>query len=753
MQAASNEYKDMMRRKWRNPLSHLRVTIGLINQQAQASAYIPEPDMYTYYSDLVKPMDNYKVQELYATCDQDYTTVDGSMYFLPRDAADVVLNQGIVTDGLQGAIEIQFPVQYDFKGLTVEFGKAYPVDFSIISDGNTVEITGNASGHYVTEEIFPAATFLRFVPAAMVNGQSRFRINQITMGIGVYFDSKKILSATKKEHISPISEELPTIDFDVTVDNKDRAYDVENEESTVNFLEIGQQVEVLYGQAMDDGTIEWIPGTSLALKSWSADDTEMDFQASDCFDGMDGTYYRGQYHPNGMSLYDIAVDVLSDAQVDYRNYWIDPYLKDVLVVNPMPVVTHKEALQLIANAGRCILYQNRAGRIILKSSFVPDMVATSDNETYFSHAAAILDHAKKETYALSGQDYTGVSSTQYFLPRQTDGITYLNTGYVSEAVAGDNGLFADNPTVGITMEAAYKCFGLTLEFGQNCPDTVMFHAYYNGALQEDYMVSGLTQTYVVGHEFPEFDFLELEFVRGCPNNRVVLDNITFGDSTDYILEYGVELTKTPKGTQLARVRELQVVRTMYNLSTDDTKELVRETIAVTEQDKQYTFYLSNASYDLSVMLIEPSEGQTATITGSSAYYATVELTGIAGVTEVVVMGKEYLITQTKVSRQLNPTGSLETWENPLVSDGAHAANLADWIGDYLKSDREYDLQYRGEPRMDADDIAFLENKYVPDLLIRVTDHTLKFNGGLSGTIKARRDMSYVATAKNRLAVR
>ena len=753
MQAASNEYKDMMRRKWRNPLSYLRVTIGLINQQAQASAYIPERDVYTYYSDLVKPMDNYKVQELYATCDQDYTTVDGSMYFLPKDAADVVLNQGIVTDGLKGEIEIRFPVQYDIKGLTVEFGKAYPVEFTIISDNRTLNVTNNADGHYVTEEFFEGATFLRFVPAAMVNGQSRFRINQITMGIGVYFDSKKILSATKKEHISPISEELPTIDFDVTVDNKDRAYDVENEESTVNFLEIGQQVEVLYGQAMDDGTIEWILGTSLALKSWSADDTEMDFQASDCFDGMDSIYYRGQYHPNGMSLYDIAVDVLTDAQVDYRNYWIDPYLKDVLVVNPMPVVTHKEALQLIANAGRCILYQNRAGRIILKSSFVPDMVATSDNETYFSHAAAILDHAKKETYALPGQDYTGVSSTQYFLPRQTDGITYLNTGYVSEAVAGDNGLFADNPTVGITMEAAYKCFGLTLEFGQNCPDTVMFHAYYNGALQEDYMVSGLTQTYVVGHEFPEFDFLELEFVRGCPNNRVVLDNITFGDSTDYILEYGVELTKTPKGTQLARVRELQVVRTMYNLSTDDTKELVRETIAVTEQDKQYTFYLSNASYDLSVMLIEPSEGQTATIIGSSAYYATVELTGIAGVTEVVVMGKEYLITQTKVSRQLNPTGSLETWENPLVSDGAHAANLADWIGDYLKSDREYDLQYRGEPRMDANDIAFLENKYVPDLLIRVTDHTLKFNGGLSGTIKARRDMSYVATAKNRLAVR
>lgn len=752
MQAASNEYKDMMRRKWRNPLSHLRVTIGLINQQAQASAYIPEPDMYTYYSDLVKPMDNYKVQELYATCDQDYTTVDGSMYFLPRDAADVVLNQGIVTDGLQGAIEIQFPVQYDIKGLTVEFGKAYPIEFTIISDNRTMDVAGNMSGHYVTEEIFEGATFLRFVPVAMVNGQSRFRINQITMGIGIYFDSKKILSATKKEHISPISEELPTIDFSVTVDNKDRAYDVENDESTVNFLETGQRIEALYGQAMDDGTIEWIPGTSLALKSWSADDTEMSFQASDRFDGMDGTYYRGQYHPDGMSLYDLAVDVMTDAQVDYRDYWIDPYLKNVLVVNPMPVVAHKEALQLIANAGQCILYQDRTGRIILKSSFVPDMEAASDNETYFSHASAILDHAEKEAYALPGQDYTGTSGAQYFLPRQTtNGATYLNTGYVSEAVAEEDGLFTDNPTVEITTEAAYKCFGLTLEFGRNWPDTVIFHAYYNNAAMEDYTVPGLTQTYVVSHEFPEFDRLVLEFSKGCPNNRVVLDNIIFGDSTDYVLEYGVELTKTPKGTQLTKVRELQVVRTIYNLSTEDAKELVRETIAVAAQDNQYTFYLSNPSYDLSAAIAEASEGQTAAIIDSSAYYVTVELAGVSGAVEVVITGKEYVVTQAKVSRQLNPTGTLESWENPLVSDVVHAANLVDWIGDYMKSDREYDLQYRGEPRIDANDIAFLENKYVPDLLIRVTDHTLKFNGGLSGTIKARRDMSYVATAKNRLA--
>lgn len=751
MQAASSEYKEIMRRKWRSPLSYLRVTIGLVNQQAQSSAYIPEPTGYTYYSDLAKPMDNYQVMELYAACDKDYTTVDGSMYFLPRDVADVVLNQGIVTEELLGAIEIRFPIEHDIKGLTVEFGKAYPVDFSVVSDNNTVEVRGNGSGHYVTEEIFEAATFLRFVPTALVNGQGRFRINQITMGIGIYFDSKKILSATKKEHISPISEELPAIDFNITVDNKDRAYDVENEESAVNFLEIGQNVEALYGQGLDDGTIEWMEGTALALSGWSADDTEMDFQASDRFDRMGGTYYGGQYHAAGISLYDLAVDVLADAQVDEREYWIDPYLRDVLVNNPMPTVAHKEALQLIANAGRCILYQDRSGKIFLKSSFLPDVVAASDNEAYFSHASAVLDHKEKEIYGLAGQDDTTADGAQYFLPRQIDGAVYLNTGYISDDAANGDGLFSDNPTLGITMEAAYKCFGLTLEFGRNWPDTVIFHTYYNNRLMEDYTVSGLTQIYVVSHEFPEFDRLELEFSKGCPNNRVILDNITFGDSTDYVLEYGVELTKTPKGTQLAKVRELQVMRTLYNLNHGEVKELVRETISVTAQDNRYTFYFTNPSYGLSAAITEPSSGQTARITGSSAYYATVELTGIAGEIEVVITGREYIVTCAKVSRQLNPTGGLEVWKNPLVSEAIHAANMADWIGDYMKSDREYNLSYRGEPRIDANDIAFLENKYVPDLLIRVTDHTLKFNGGLSGTIKARRDIGYVATAKDRLA--
>ena len=750
MQTASQAYKEVMRNKYRAPLSYIRVTIGVINQEAQSSAYVPHPENYTYYSNLKWPLDNYQVQELYATCDQDYTAVDGSMYFLPRAREDVVLNQGIVSEDLPGSIEIQFPIRYDIKGLTVEFGRAYPVDFRIESDNKTVEIAGNATEHFVTEEIFEGATFLRFVPASMANGQSRFRIHQLTMGIGIYFDNRKILSATKKEHISPVMEELPALDFDMTIDNKDRAYDVENEESTVNFLETGQEVKVLYGQELDNGTVEWLPGATVYLREWSADDEEMSFSATDRFESMDGTYYKGEYRSEGISLYDLAVDVLKDAGVDSRTYWLDNYLKDVSVCNPMPVVSHKEALQLIANAGRCILYQDRSGNIFMKSSFVPDMEAASDNEAYFSHAGAVLDKKAKQSYAMTARDYTDVQPTQYFLPRQETGKTYLNTGYISEAAAGADGTFAVNPAVEISLEARYKCFGLTLEFGRNNPDTVIFHASLAGEPREDYMVSGLTAMTVISHEFPEFDRLVLEFTKGCPYNRVILNNIIFGDSTDYMLEYGHELTKTPKGTQLPKVGELQVVRTFYSQGVE-AKELAKETVTVSAADNRYTIYFSAPSYDLSCTITEPQAGQTAVIVDSSNYYATVELTGVTGACEVLITGREYIVTQARVSRRLNPTGRLEQWENPLVSDVVHAADLADWVGDYMRADREYDLQYRGEPRIDANDIAFLENKYVPGLLLRVYDHTLKFNGALSGTIKARREIGYVADTQDRLA--
>ena len=277
MQTVSRGYKRSMKEKLRNR-SYIRVTIGVINQQAQANCKISDPGDYTYFANLTKPMDNYSVNELYATFEEDYALADGVMRFLPRNESDVIYNAGLVAKDFGSPITLVFPIAYDIRGLTINFGKAYPVDFDIETDNKTLNITNNSNEKYVVDEVFFDATYIKITPKCMVNGQCRLRIHEITMGIGIYFDNQMVLSAKRKEYISPISEEMPTIDFSMTVDNRNRSFDVENDASAVNFLEDGQIVEVMYGYELDDGTIEWVPGTNLLLKEWEADDEEMSLE-------------------------------------------------------------------------------------------------------------------------------------------------------------------------------------------------------------------------------------------------------------------------------------------------------------------------------------------------------------------------------------------------------------------------------------------------------------------------------------------
>lgn len=128
---------------------------------------------------------------------------------------------------------------------------------------------------------------------------------------------------------------------------------------------------------------------------------------------MTGKYHKGTYHPDGISLYALAEDVLTDAGVDPREYFIDPYLKKVTVQNPIPIVKHTEALQMIANAGRCIMTQDRRKKITLRSSFLPDMNANSENQTAFSRVENILTDDPVDAYAMEAETF----------PRQTGACT------------------------------------------------------------------------------------------------------------------------------------------------------------------------------------------------------------------------------------------------------------------------------------------------------------------------------------------
>lgn len=733
------EYKQSMHdnTKRRN-MSYMLVTIGVINQAAQKDCIASEEQgaSYSYLSNLTRPFNNYDVEVEYGTFEQNWTKVDGKMLFPPRpEDTEYLFNGGVISEVVLSPICLRFGEAYDIRGLTVDWGRNYPVDFTVSNGDKTVEFSGNTKSLWTTEEIFEKTEYLRIVPLVMSGGANRLRICKILMGIGISFENKKIKEGTKTEVVSPITEELPALDFSLTVENANRMFDVENKESAIHYLEIGQEVTVRYGyEIVDGGSVTWMDGCVCQLADWEADDETMSFSAKDRIDSLDDTYYRGLYRPEGITLYDLAVDVLTDAGLDERYYDLDEYLKNVTVQNPLPCVTHKECLQLIANAGRCKLYVDRQGIICIRAAFItvisPErMVVQSEDATKWSDLPSVVNGKVQYEYATFSQNHLKTNGAMYFLPRSG---SYLPAGFVSEAVADADGNFTQNPKFTIILEAATVYYSLQLNFYSNPAQEVIIHTYYEGELKESYEPPiPLKLENIIEHEFPMFDAIEFEFTKGQPNSRIFVESVVFGEVTDYRMDYKV-MTKYPKGKQMEKVSRVDVLQNIYGEAVEE-ENIFKEEIDVTDLD-EYTFYFSVPTYDVNVT----AGGVDAAITDSSSYFVTIDVSGLTGVQELIVNGREYLVANKVCSKVINPTGKIEEWDNPLVSTAELADLQAEWLGNYFANNVEYDINYRGEPGIDSGDILFLENPYVENLQIQVYEHRLSFNGALSGGIKARR---------------
>lgn len=74
----------------------------------------------------------------------------------------------------------------------------------------------------------------------------------------------------------------------------------------------------------------------------------------------------------------------------------------------------------------------------------------------------------------------------------------------------------------------------------------------------------------------------------------------------------------------------------------------------------------------------------------------------------MVDGKAYAVTSKLYSKVINTTGTVEEWSNPLISEESLAQLQADWLGNYFRNNIEYDITYRGEPRLDGGDSVLRE---------------------------------------------
>ena len=419
MYNVSQAYKESMKQPVINH-SYMKVMLGLINQEAQMSAQVENQSQYTAYSEFPTLFNKNDIGNMYATYEQDFWKADGSMYFLPRSPTNYRQNGLITEDLFSSNLLIEFSFGYgasDIRGLTVQFGHNYPTQFTVITSDGTEYRFENDSDKFETEQVFENTDSITLRIEAMSVPNNRVRIYYVKFGLGLEYDNEWIMSTDSSSVLSAINEDLPEVNFSVTLKNDDQRFNVDNPSSEINFLESGQNLSVSYGYELDDGSVEWMQLHSLMVSEWSADDTQATIKAVDRFKYMSDSYYKGVYYEDGISLYDLAKLVFADAGIESADYYLDSYLQKVIIHNPLPNVTHKEALQIIANAGRCIMDYDRYGRIRIYSAFIPEYTVSANNEEYYSNVENILSDTGKIHYASYTQNFWRADSSMYFLPR------------------------------------------------------------------------------------------------------------------------------------------------------------------------------------------------------------------------------------------------------------------------------------------------------------------------------------------------
>lgn len=737
MQKVSKAYKESMKSSLRER-AYIMISFGLVNQEAQAKATV-DNGSYAYYSNKDNIFGEHIDDTVYATLEEEFTKVDGSMFFLPRATeGGRYYDTGIVSDKLISEARCEVIISLntiatDFKGLTINFGENYPVDFDIVgSTGQTIEFRGNTKSKWSTEEVLENTTYIKLVFYKMKNPQSRLRIYSIMFGYGLVYYNDSVMSSALDSYVSPIGADVPQFDFSVTLKNYDHYFNVDNPNSAINYLETGQEMDIMYGyQTPGSDTIEWIQGNHLWCSEWESDDNTATIRCQDIFRNMDGEYVKGLYSAAGKSYYALAEEILKDAGIS--EYYIDPRLKKLYSNNPIPRVKYKEALQIIANACRCVLTQSRDGKVQIKSNFMPSAsIATNGEETY-SNAANVLTDTPKVEYATLAGNYTPTDGTMFFLPR--NGKAALTTGYVSKEISGANGTFTKNPVVTITMEAIRAYYGLKLVFGTALPAAFTIRTYKGGEPVNEYPVEKdeISTTSIILRDFDDFDVMKIEFTKTAePYNRIVLNYFSLSDVVDFTMNRR-DMTSSPKAIKQELIKE--VIVPCYTYQENNREEnLAYEDIDVVAGEVE-TYYIQDPSYGYKVKLDEV-EGK-ATVVAWSNYFVTIKF-NVTGSFKLEVQGYRYKIVEKYATVSLNARGKTVKWKNPLISNTTMANELAAWLADYYTAGIEYEYDTRGNPELDVTDIVYQENEFHDGMRVNIYRHTVNFKQAFSGRVTARR---------------
>lgn len=389
MYQVSEEYTAQIRRSVRD-LSYIKIIFGITDPDADAEAVVANNGQMPW-SENPEIEDLRTVDNTYATLELNRWVLNGTQQILPDNAP--YNYQAFVSDKFSNEegilptntiFTITFATgYYSFSGLSFTFdsiAEEYPSEINVKGYLDNALVYENTkvvdSVNYEYDERIPGVDtyvnklVISFTKTALP--YRRVRVEDLILGLRKIITSDKLITSTWKRTNDLMNTVLPDESFSFTFFDSNKDYNPDNPEGLWAYIETGQQVRFSYGYRLEDGSIEWIPGSRYITDGGATIEygntlPQVTFNTVSQIQALNDTYDEGVYNAIGATFYDLVDNLLYWAGVHdlfgNKKYILNESLKNYIMYKPLPVLPVKELLQLIANEGMCLLFTDRQGYI------------------------------------------------------------------------------------------------------------------------------------------------------------------------------------------------------------------------------------------------------------------------------------------------------------------------------------------------------------------------------------------------------
>jgi hypothetical protein len=243
----------------------------------------------------------------------------------------------------------------------------------------------------------------------------RARLMEILIGIKQVYTKNDLMGFTHEQNVDLLSGALPKNSIVFELDNSDNRWNPDNPVGTEQYLIRRQTLIVRYGLRIND-EMEWIRAGTFYMSEWDTPSNGItaSFTARDLLEFCMEAYAG----PQSGTLLSIAKAALDQSGVDPESYSLSETLANIQTdfSEDYAENTCAEILQMVANAGRCCIWQDRDGVLHiepLKTTLTDYVIGTMKNglSNAYAHPEFTLSKELKAVRVNSGQGIAVNSET------------------------------------------------------------------------------------------------------------------------------------------------------------------------------------------------------------------------------------------------------------------------------------------------------------------------------------------------------